>query len=369
MAYTGANLYSDLKIRVYQGGAGAFLNTSRANYVIWTAVKELIEKRYNSLIKQSSTDEINSLIKVDRLFTHNGSGVVSLKPLDILTITSTITNIYRIKFDRPHNLPSSGGRLYFQGIVGGLPSTQLNNQGFLVSYVNDTEVNLSQTGANPAGYSAGTGYALMDTLTSTRNLISDYYHLLAVAIQGFAVTPIKIQSVDSTLSRVALKSNNIRNRERISLFLPGTTLTQSGYAKMINRSTLELYTTPMLTTKITWTGTYTGNGEVYRYMERYAEPSPSDMKISPYEATDYFPLYQVADNQLSLSPVYNEMLLKVDYISNAAEISVTDTSRDLLLDFNWNFIGEVIELAASKFFAITSSTEDVQITAAINQGQ
>jgi len=370
MAYTGSDLYNDLKIRVYQGGAGAFLNANRANYIIWTAIKDLIEKRYNTLIKQSSTDEINKLIKVDQAFTHNGDGVVSLKPLRILSVSVPLSNTYRIKFDRPHNFPTTGANVVFQGLSGGIISTQLNDLSFSVFWQSETEINVSQTGASISGYSQGTGYALMNPLLQTKSLISDYYHLLAVAIYGYAKTPIQIQSVDSVLNRITLKSNNIRNGEKLFVYLPGASTNPYGFAKMINRNTLELYTTSSLTTKVTWTGTYTGNGLVARYMERYAEPNPSDTKISPYDATEYFPLYQLAENELLVQPLYEQdMFLKVDYITTAAEVSVNDSTRDLLQDFNWNFIGEVIELSANKFFAITSSPQDVQITTAINQGQ
>lgn len=371
MAYTGKNLYDDLKIRVYQGGAGAFLNTNRANYIIWTAIKELLEQDYNSIVKQSSTDEINKAVKVDKLYPVN-NGKVLLKPLVITNVVYQAVNTLRITFDRPHNFQDNTSfNLTFLQINDPLSyANVLNNTTRSCLYQStfpmaNNVVFATVAGANASTNYAGFGYAVSDSLW-----LHDYYHLLATALVGRVKVDTAIVSVDISKDRITLKTNNIRTGEEISVSASGTNLNGSikYYAKKIGNNVLELYSDQGLTTKVNITGTFTSGGLIQRYLECYAEPSPSDMKISPYEATNYFPLYQTSDNELLLQPSdWTGLYAKVDYISTLAEVDVTNNTTDLLQAFNYNFIGKVIENAAAKFFAITSSPQDIQISNAINQ--
>lgn len=380
MAYTGKNLYDDLAIRVYQGGAGAFLNTNRAQYVVGFAVKEALEKRYNSIVKQQSTDEINGLVKTDKLFPAV-NGKVQLKPLEIVDIQIGSSVIFIVKFNRiPNfNFAAYGGNvpIYISGVVGTGVITALNNNSWTASpdtINNDPySVNVLFPGTGGSAYTSG-GVVTPDiygTGVEDSLWIYDYYHLLATALTGYKKVDTTVKSVDATKDRLTLSGNNLRTGEKVLVTLPGTNITsQVAYAKMIGLSICELYTTEALTTKVDITGTYTSGGTIHRYLERYAEPSPSDTKISPYAANEYFPLYQTTENELSVLPDdFVNPYYKVDYISSLSEIDVTNTITDLLQVYNLSIIDEIIERAAVKFFALTSSQVDVQITSAINQGQ
>jgi len=378
MAYTGKNLYDDLAVRVYQGGAGAFLNVNRAQYVVGFAVKEALEKRYNSIIKQQSTDEINQLVKVDKLFPAVNNKV-QLKPLEIVNIQVGQSSIsFLIKFNRIPNLNFAiypgGAPIYLSGIDGTLDIAALNNSNlaaFPDTLNNDPYSILVQYPSTAGSYSKG-GIAIPDIYgigVEDSLWVYDYYHLLAVALTGYKKVNTAISSVDIIKQKIVLKSNNIRTGEKLLVSLPGTNISASiAYAKMIGTSICELYTTESLETKLSITGSYTGSGTIYRYMESYAEPLPSDTKIGAYGANEYFPLYQTAENELTIQPSdFIQSYYKLDYISSLSEIDVTNTIKDLTQVYNLTMLNDIIELAATKFFAITSSTEDVQITNAINQ--
>lgn len=380
MAYTGKNLYDDLAIRVYQGGAGAFLNTNRAQYVVGYAVKEALEKRYNSIIKQQSTDEINGLVKTDKLFPVVNSKV-QLKPLEIVNIQVGQTNVsFLIKFNRIPNLNfaeyNSGVPIYFSGIVGTSNISALNNSslGAFPDTINDDPYSILVQYPSTAGFYEKGGIATPDIYgigVDDSLWIYDYYHLLAAALTGYKKINTTISSVDNVKERITLTSNNIRTGEKLLLTLPGTNISNTvAYAKMVGLNVCELYTTEVLTTKTSITGTYTSGGTVYRYLERYAEPSPSDTKISAYGANEYFPLYQTTENELTILPDdFIQPYYRVDYISSLSQIDVTNDIADLTQVYNLTILGDIIELAAMKFFALTSSQVDVQITNAINQGQ
>ena len=382
MAYTGKNLYDDLAIRVYQGGAGAFLNTNRAQYVVRFAIKEALEKRYNSIIKQQSTDEINKLVKVDKYFPVINNKVL-LKPLDIVNVEVAQTNVsFRITFNRIPNLNFDAYfdavPIYISGIIGTDDIAALNNNSWTAApdTINNDPYSILVSYPSTTGTYTSGGQVIPDVNNYSISLddslwIYDYYHLLSVALTGYVKVKTTIKSFDTAKQRGLFSANNVRTGERIRVTLPGTDCNQNvGYVKMIGLNLFELYTDELLMEKMVITGTYTTNGTIYRYMERYAEPAPSDMKISPYEATEYFPLYQTAENELSLTPqIFAKAYYKADYISSASDIDVTNTITDLLQVYNLSIIDEIIERAAVKFFALTSSQADVQITTAINQGQ
>ena len=226
-------------------------------------------------------------------------------------------------------------------------------------------------GTSGSTYTSG-GFAIPDIYAAGAEdslWVYDYYHLLAVALTGYKKVNTTISSVDVIKQRIVLKSNNIRTGEKLLITLPGTNISASvAYAKMIGASVCELCTTESLETKLSITGSYTGSGTIHRYMESYAEPLPSDTKIGAYGANEYFPLYQTTENELTIQPTdFIQSYYKLDYISSLSEIDVTNTIKDLTQVYNLTMLGDIIELAAMRFFAITSSTEDVQITNAINQ--
>jgi len=363
MAYTGADLYRDLKIRTYQGEAGAFLSVPRANYVVNSAVINLLERTYPLIARQQNIDEISPCIKTDVEFTPHNRQVL-LKPLIIASAQIQVNP--SITFDRPHNL-LAGVPIVITG-VSGLTGT-------ITTYSVTNAYTISITGYTSTGtYVPLSGYA-----TSASYIIGDYYHLLAVQYQSRVNLGLSILNkvTNSNLTVLTIPSNNnIRTGEY--LYMSGGIFDEDVYVyvEKIAYNKIKLYGDAGLKYPITnanpsW---YLPNWSIYRTYYRYADPLNSDQKIDVYYSDYFYPLYQVNNNRLSIVP-YNEVGIEdanvsdlkyvVDYVRTYPPIDLENNVYDLHQDFNAKFIDKMIEYATLKFNALTSSGEDVQITEVI----
>jgi hypothetical protein len=362
MAYTGADLYRDLKIRTYQGEAGAFLSVPRANYVVNSAVINLLERIYPLIARQQNIDEISPCIKTDKPFIPKNRQVL-LKPLIIASAQIQVNP--SITFDRPHNL-LAGVPIVITG-VSGLTGT-------ITTYSVTNAYTISITGYTSTGtYVPNSGYA-----TSASYIIDDYYHLLAVQYRTRVIsTTILAKQTNSKQTILTIPSeNNIRSGEYLYFVGNDANDSRLAYVKKVAYNKIQLFQDVSLTIPIVDVDStiYNEGWTISRYYYRYADPLNSDQKIDVYFSDYFYPLYQINDNRLSIVP-YNQVGIedtrvtdieyRVDYVRTYPPIDLEDSVYDLHQDFNAKFIDKMIEYATLKFNALTSSGEDVQITEVI----
>lgn len=367
--YTGLQLSKDLDIRVRQTNAGAYFSPARKNYCLRMAVVSLLENNYKGMIKQKSVDEISPLIKTYAYYEPYNNQVL-LKPLHITNIVLVSGTNYQVFFDRPHNIDFNNinAELTFSGVKGGT-YTNLNGQ-TLVAQPPSTSLD---TSCVVTLGSALTGtYTLNSGEVTGNSWISDYYHLLAVSAVTYKDLRVAIKGVKSSPSlELTIGTNNIRTGELLKFSgfggLTGIN-NQSKYVKKIAERKIKLYNDAALTIPTTVTGAYTSGGKIERMYDRYCEPLTSDQKISAYQATELFPLYESNENRLTcytseqdVNPFITPVNYYVDYITVQANIDITDDNNDLLQTYNQEMCRMIIEKAAAYFFALNTSAEDVQI--------
>lgn len=369
MAYTGVDLYNSILFRTYQGRAGAYLNIDRANEIIRSGRVKLLEDDWKNIATQQAKDEISPLIKTGKTYTPNNNKVL-LKPLIIVSV-SIGTNAV-ITFDRPHNLAANTPIVVsgVQGTSASVMNVTISSYTILNAYAITTTIDT--TGLT---YTSGTGKAI-----SEGYLIDDYYHLLAIELyckQALSVSILakKTNNVETILT--ISSSNNIRTGEMF--YMVGNDLNDEidVYVKKTAYNKIKLYTDAGLTIPIVNSpdNMFQASWTISRYLSRYADPLNSDQKIDTYKSTAYFPLSEVTENQLSIElykPYQNQLDTSVtqlnyivDYVTTLPEIDLENNVYDIYQIHNANFYDRLIEYAALKFQAVTSSGEDVQITEVI----
>jgi len=370
--YTGLQLSRDLDIRVRQTNAAAYLSPAKKNYFLRMAVVKLLEDRYKTMVKQKSVDEISPLIKTYADFTPFNNKVL-LKPLHISTITNVSGNIFQVVFDRPHNIDFTtftNVNITFSGIEGG---TYTNLNGNTYSAIVDialplTAIRVTQSGITGT-YTLSTGEAIGDYW------LSEYYHLLATRLDSLKNLNLVIKKVNTAgICRITIGTHNLRTGEYLNFSNFGglTGLTGYKYIKRIGDRGIAVYDDVNLTIPTAVTGTYTSGGIIKRKYQRYCEPLLSDQKISTYQATELFPLYETNENRLACysseqnaNSYITNINYSVDYITRQANIDITNNTTDLLQTYNQEMCRMIIEMAAEYFYAVNTSGEDIQILEAI----
>lgn len=367
--YTGLQLSKDLDIRVRQTNAGAYFSPARKEYCLRMAIVSLLESNYKGMIKQKSVDEISPLIKTYTSFAPFNNQVL-LKPLHITNIVFVSGTTYQVFFDRPHNFSFVSGteNITFRGVLGGT-YTNLNGQTYGASDATtsiDTSVLITVGSVLTGTYTLTSGEVYGDYW------IWDYYHLLAVSCVSLKDLRATIKNVRTAPSlELTIGTNNIRTGEylRFSGFGGLTGINnQYKYVKKISERKIKLYDDVALTVPTVVVGTYTSGGKIERKHDRYCEPLTSDQKISYYQPTELFPLYESNENRLAcytseqdVDPFITSINYFVDYITVQANIDITNNTIDLLQTYNQEMCRMIIEKAATYFFAFNTSAEDIQI--------
>lgn len=336
------------------------------------AIVKLLESDYRRLSTQKAVDEISPLIKTYADFTPYNNKVL-LKPLHILSIVNVSGNVYQVTFDRPHNFdfvtfPSID--ITFNGVEGDTYTT-LNENTYSASVATTnvttscliTAVGLSGT------YTLGTGEVSGDYW------LSEYYHLLSTrldSLKNLNVTIVKVSAAGTC--KIILGTNNIRTGEYLNFSGFGGLTGLSGYkyVKKISERAIAIYNDINFTTPAVVTGNYSTGGVISRKYKRYCEPLLSDQKISTYQATELFPLYESNENRVScysseqnLNGFITNLNYSVDYITTQANIDIDNNTVDLLQTYNQEMCRMIIEMAAELFYAVNTSGEDIQILEAI----
>lgn len=333
------------------------------------AVVKLLEENYKSAVKQKSIDEISPLIKVYDEYTPNNEQVL-IKPLQITSVALSAGTTFNITFDRPHNLPVGWtGLVELTDIEGTLLFSDLNGER-TGTYVSANVISVTVSGITGV-HTAGTG----QVSSLDNSWCSDYYHLLAIALNCLKNLNLTIVSVNVQGGcLITLGTNNIRNGERLKFSSFGglTGLTGYKYVKKVSERKIRIYDDVNLTVQTTVTGTYTSGGIIEREHIEYCEYDNSDQKIDSDNATEHFPLFDANGNRLRCySSFMNEntfitnVKYYVDYIVKQAKIDINDDAYDLLQVYNQEFCRMIIERAALMFYAVNTSGEDVQLTEVI----
>lgn len=381
--YTGADLYTDLQIRVRQGSSGAYLSSGRANFVVNQSVTKLLEQNYRSLINQGAIDEINPLIKTYASFYPNNKKVL-LKPLVVMSVANPSANTYVMTFSAPHNIDPVLNPIVmvsFNGMQGGTYNL-FNGNVYDATVLSSTTIQVSELGITGT-YTDYSGQCVASSVSGGGTINywpSDYYHLLAVNCVSRQVLNYTISSVKNLSTfDITLGPNNLRTGEllRFTNFGGIAGLSGNKYIKKMGDRKIRLYNDALLQTPFTTTGTWTSGGTIERYhgvapLTRYAEPLVSDQKADMSLISPYFPLYAVSENELvcytsdmNHDTNITQLEYVMDYITAQAEIDVSDSVIDLNQTYNQEFCRKIIETAAQLWFAINSSGEDVQITEVI----
>lgn len=370
--YTGLQLSRDLDVRVRQTNAAAYLSPAKKNYFLKMAVVKLLESRYKTIAKQSAVDEISPLIRTYVDFVPYNNQVL-LKPLHISTITNVSGNIYRVVFDRPHNIDFAtftNINITFSDVEGGTYTT-LNGNTYSASVdatFPTTALNITQAGIT-GSHTANTGEI------KGSYWLSEYYHLLATRLDSLKNLNLNIKKVVTAgTCRITLGTHNIVTGEYLNFSNFGglTGLTGYKYVKKIGDRQIAIYNDINLTIPTVVTGTYTSGGIIKRKYQRYCEPLLSDQLISTYQATELFPLSETNDNRLrcyssdnNSNSYITNINYSVDYITRQANIDITNNTTDLLQTYNQEMCRNIIEIAAELFYAVNTSGEDIQILEAI----
>lgn len=379
--YTGADLLTDLRIRVRQGSSGAYLSTQRANSIVNQSVTKLLEQNYRTLINQGSIDEINPLIKTYASFYPYNKKVL-LKPLVILSIANPSANNYVMTFATPHNIDFATYptvQVSFNGLQGGTYNL-FNGNSYDATVLSATTIQVSELGITGT-YTDYSGQCVATSFVGATGEAnywpSDYYHLLAVNSVCRKVLNYTIVGVKNlTYFDITLGPNNLRTGELIRFTNFGGIAGLSGdkYVKKMGDRKVRLYNDKLLTIPFTTTGTWTSGGTIERYygrapFERYAEPLVSDQKADMTKISPYFPLYSVSENELvcytsesNYDTDITQLQYIMDYITVQAEIDVTNSVTDLNQKYNQEFCRKIVETAAQLWFAINTAGEDVQIS-------
>ncbi len=380
--YTGADLFSDLRIRTRQGRSGAYLSPPRANSIINQSVTKLIEDNYRGLVNQAAVDEINPLVKTYASF-YPFNKKVLLKGIPIASIANSSGNNFVFTFSKPHNIdfvtyPTVS--VTFAGLQGGTYTT-FNGVTYVATVLTTTTLQVTQAGITGT-YTLNTGECLAANGASGEPNYwpSDYRHLLGVNSVCRQVLNYTIVGVKNlTYFDITLGPNNLRTGELIRFTNFGGIAGLAGdkYVKKVGDRKARLYNDKLLTIPFTTTGTWTSGGTIERYygrapFERYAEPLVSNQKADTSKVKPYFPLYAVSENELicytsesNFDTDITQLQYIMDYITNNAEIDVTNSTTDLNQVFNQEFCRKIVETAAQLWFAINSSGEDVQISEVI----
>lgn len=381
--YTGADLLSDLRIRLRQGRSGAYLSTSRANYIVNQSATKLLEENYTSLINQGAIDEINPLIKTYASFYPNNKKVL-LKPLVVSSVANPSGNNFVMTFSKPHNIDPTLNPVVmvsFNGMQGGTYNL-FNGNDYDATVLTSTTIQVTELGISGT-YTDGSGECVASSFDGGGTINywpSDYYHLLAVnsvcrkKLNYTIVTVKNLSTFDITLG-----PNNLRTGELIRFTNFGGISGLSGdkYVKKMGDRKIRLYNDKLLQVPFTTTGTWTSGGIIERYygkapLTKYAEPLVSDQKADNSLISPLFPLYSVSENELvcftsnmNFDTDISQLEYVLDYITVQAVIDVENSVTDLYQTYNQEFCRKIIETAAQLWFAINGSGEDVQITEVI----
>lgn len=381
--YTGADLLSDLRIRLRQGRSGAYLSTSRANYIVNQSATKLLEENYTSLINQGAIDEINPLIKTYASFYPNNKKVL-LKPLVVSSVANPSGNNFVMTFSKPHNIDPTLNPVVmvsFNGMQGGTYNL-FNGNDYDATVLTSTTIQVTELGISGT-YTDGSGECVASSFDGGGTINywpSDYYHLLAVnsvCRKKLNYTIVGVKNL-STFD-ITLGPNNLRTGELIRFTNFGGISGLSGdkYVKKMGDRKIRLYNDKLLQVPFTTTGTWTIGGTIERYygkapLTRYAEPLVSDQKADNSLISPLFPLYSVSENELvcftsnmNFDTDISQLEYVLDYITVQAVIDVENSVTDLYQTYNQEFCRKIIETAAQLWFAINGSGEDVQITEVI----
>lgn len=341
---TGADLYRYIQDGIDQEYS-AFLNTAYGNRLIRESIILTAEKMYSTNRTQKTVDELSPLTVLDRSIPVRNNRFYTT-PLNITSITFVGTTV-TLSVGQAHGL-SIGDTFTVsdvQGIVVGgaytvitVPTT--TSVTFVEPAVSGTYT--PNTGNVTHGYMLpDMQHPLVIETTFVETLPSDLFGISSV---GTAPVPY----VSFTYKTTVRTGSVIR----ISGALGVTGLNGTFYCKQRNRNSYFLFLDANFTQAATLSGTYQGSGVARVVVKEYATRLHSDRRIAPSsDANPWRPKYGISDNTILLYPQEQTCeSVKVDYLKQPPfEVSVTNTTLDLELYYNFKFLMRVKDECVIQF--------------------
>ena len=333
---TGGNLYQYIKDGIDQEYS-AFLNTAYGNRLIRESIILVAEKMYLNNRTQKTADELSPLTVLDAQIPvrNNRFHTSPLRVASVTFIGTTVT----LTTDQQHQL-AVGDTITVsdvQGITVGGAYT-------IVSVPSPTQVTFIEP--------AVAGVYVPNTGNVTHGyMLPNMQHPLAIETTFLEDVPVNVFGIGTVVTAPDpyvsfAEKNTVRTSSviRISGALGVTGLNGTFYTKQRNRNSYYLFLDANFTQPAVLSGTYQGGGAARVVAKEYATKLHSDRRIAPSSnAKVWRPKYGISDNTIELYPKQNICeSVTVDYLKQPPfEVSVTDSTLDLELFYNFKFLMRV----------------------------
>ena len=360
---TGVEANREFQREIYKSYS-SFYNPIKTADLFKKALFQSITSRYNSLVDQSSYDDLSGVIKLNKVFQLNNN-VIYIFPLDIAGITQLGTT-FIFNFTQPHNV-NVGDMIFFTGIQGTGTIPTLNTFPFIVQNAFYGQFTFSITSAAVGVYTPKTGAltSVFDNAGNIPKMAADYYDLLSLKAKFTQLLNYKVTDTSNTSPiQVSLDTinNNIIDNDRINISGVIGNINANGdfYTKKINRKTFSIFYDKDLSNATSGNGIYNGIANLQRIFYKTATILFPNQKIAEYsDATILSPKIERGDRQLKIAP-YDSVCYEIsmDYISTAVVfIDPTDNKIDLEDHYPISFLYSIIEKAVQLFAAEVKDNE------------
>ena len=336
----------------------SFFSVSKFNKFIRSALYSEINRIYRDLNVQAAYDKLSFLIKTDQTFILNNDRIpvapILITAMGVIGTTLTITTL------SPHNL-IAGDQFKISNVAGLTTIPTLNASHAVTTIL--TEYSFVVTITSSAGvYTANTG------TISYLNMIADYLHSLAMKIQ--VIKPYTTVSIVSAVSGTPVTITlNKKTKLRSSTIIKITNNAVAAgtyYVKQLNDIKYTLYYDESLTLPVTAVGSPANGGDIAIVNYNWGVPYFSDRKIDSFGIpTAIRPRYEDREKEIRCYPEGLCTEIAIDYISLPPfDINGADTSQNLSIIYNDNFMYELINKTAELF---SMSIRDPQFVQGLQQ--
>jgi hypothetical protein len=315
---------------------GYFDNVKKQRFLD-RAYIQVAESKYSVDDNQKTRDELSFIVSTNAVFSLNANQIYGT-PLQIsaFTIVSTAGTVTTVL---PHNL-ITGQSVTISDVAG----FTANPSGVFTVTVTGLNAFTITVNATTGAYTPGTGKIVYD------NMISDYWHLLAVKakysrqIYDFVIASVTGNGVPIKVTMDFY--NNISTGEQITFSgaLGNTAINGTWYVKKLNDLVIALYQDEFFQAPVTGNGTYTSGAIMTRSWYNQAKPYESDVKIGLLNLPSIDnPKYEIASQLIKIYPLtYPCSEITVDYVRKpVVELDITDNITDLELYYPKLFLDEI----------------------------
>ena len=352
---TGAQLFQYIRDGIDQEYS-AFLNSAYGNRLIRECIILTAEKMYSSNRTQKTVDELSPLTVLDKSIPVRDNRFYTT-PLRVSFVTFIGTTV-TLTVDQPHGL-AIGNTLTVSDVQG----VTIGGSYTVVSVPTPTSITFIEP--------AVSGVYVPNTGDVTHGfMLPDIQHPLAIETTFLETLPSDLFGISnvgtapvpfvSFAGKTTVRTGSVI---RISGALGVVGLNGEFYCKQRNRNSYFLFTDANFTQTPTFSGTYQGSGVARVVVKEYATRLHSDRRIAPSsDANPWRPKYGISDNAILLYPQEQTCeSVKVDYLKQPPfEVSVTNTTLDLELYYNFKFLMRVKDECVIQFMLRMREGEQAQ---------